>query len=97
MKLEEYETILADHGHKDVYYPKMIIKKKFKEYQICVFETGDFEFCMCMMDEIVSRYSVEDWDRNAVDILNALIVDGTVERCMPSLADSGPVDAGIID
>lgn len=31
MKLEEFETILADHGHKDVYYPKMIIKKKFKE------------------------------------------------------------------
>ncbi len=34
MKLEEFETILADHGHKDVYYPKMIIKKKFKEYLI---------------------------------------------------------------
>jgi len=31
MNLEEYEVIVADHGHKSVYYPKDIIQVKLRE------------------------------------------------------------------
>jgi hypothetical protein len=34
IKLEEYEKILEDHGHKSIYYPRDIIMIKFKQYLI---------------------------------------------------------------